>query len=196
MTILIDRLFEVHEALAAADVPHAFGGAIALAYFTNDPRGTRDLDVNIFLPEGAVDGVIDSLPGRTEASESDRVTARETGQVRLKLDETPLDLFFNNLPFHETVSKDTRVVPLEGREIPVLGPSSLIVFKSMFDRTKDWADIEAIIDWDPGPARVALGEIIDLIGEDDHIVRRLRSLLPTEQRETPGERETPDSGSG
>lgn len=49
MSLLAQRLLAVHDALDAAELPHAFGGAIALAYCTEEPRGTRDLDVNVFV---------------------------------------------------------------------------------------------------------------------------------------------------
>ena len=35
-------------------------------------------------------------------------------------------------------------VPMEGRKAPVLDCASLVLFKSFFDRTKDWGDIEAV----------------------------------------------------
>lgn len=186
MTVLIDRLFEVHDRFRDASIPHAFGGAIALAYFTADPRGTRDLDINVFVGGDRIPPVLDQLPDRTEITEEDRRAASEVGQVRVMLDETPLDLFFNNLPFHDVVARDTRTVPLQGREIPVLGPASLIVFKAMFDRTKDWADIEGVIDWDPAPARIALDWIIELIGRGDPITRRLAALIGSAPDDDPG----------
>ena len=45
-----ERLVTLHQALDAAGVPHAFGGAIALAYCTEDPRGTNDIDCNVCVP--------------------------------------------------------------------------------------------------------------------------------------------------
>jgi hypothetical protein len=51
MSALGERLLAVHEALDQAELPHAFGGAIALGYCVVEPRGTRDLDVNVFLPQ-------------------------------------------------------------------------------------------------------------------------------------------------
>src|SRR5262249_41808856 len=45
LSVLAERLIAIHDSLDAAGVPHAFGGAIALAYCTEEPRGTRDLDV-------------------------------------------------------------------------------------------------------------------------------------------------------
>jgi len=47
---LAERLVALHRALERRQVPHAFGGAIALAYRTLDPRGTSDIDVNLFVP--------------------------------------------------------------------------------------------------------------------------------------------------
>ena len=47
---LPERLVALHRALARRRIPHAFGGAIALAYWTLDPRATSDIDINVFLP--------------------------------------------------------------------------------------------------------------------------------------------------
>ena len=46
MTTLVEKVLALAEAFARAGVPHAFGGVIALAYCTEDPRGTRNVDVN------------------------------------------------------------------------------------------------------------------------------------------------------
>ena len=44
----------------------------------------------------------------------------------------------------EEGARNRRTVPFEGTRIPVLGPTELAVFKAMFDRTRDWADLEAM----------------------------------------------------
>ena len=36
---------------ALSELPHAFGGALALAYYA-EPRSTIDIDVNVFIPAG------------------------------------------------------------------------------------------------------------------------------------------------
>ena len=51
MSALGERLLAVHDALDGAGMPHAIGGAIALGYCVVEPRGTRDLDVNVFVPQ-------------------------------------------------------------------------------------------------------------------------------------------------
>ncbi len=53
MSELGDQLLAIHDALDAARIPHAIGGAIALGYCTLEPRGTRDVDVNVFTAPSA-----------------------------------------------------------------------------------------------------------------------------------------------
>ena len=42
---LTDQVVRLHEALEAAGLPHAFGGALALAWCTGSARGTIDIDI-------------------------------------------------------------------------------------------------------------------------------------------------------
>lgn len=142
---LPERLIELHRALDRARLPHAFGGAIALAYCTLDPRGTSDIDVNVFVPVAEYDRVLAALPDGVVHSQDDVETLVRDGQVRLWWDGTPVDLFLDYAAVHADAALNRRLVEFEGTEIPVLGPVELAVFKAMFDRTKDWADIEAMI---------------------------------------------------
>lgn len=121
--------------------------------------------------------MLSRLPAEVAVSDRDIAAATSDGQVRVFWDETPIDLFFDNHPFHEVVAKGVIRVPLEQREIPVLDGCSLIVFKAMFDRTKDWADIESVIEWDSKPAKAAVVELKGLVGADDPVTRRLAALL-------------------
>ena len=45
---LSDKVEAIHRALSQAKIPHAFGGALALAYYT-EPRATIDIDINVFV---------------------------------------------------------------------------------------------------------------------------------------------------
>ena len=144
MSRLGTRLIALHRSLNG--VPHAFGGAIALAYCVREPRATRDLDVNVFVPTAFAGGILRALPAAVRVEDADVATALRDGQVRVWWDETPLDLFFNEHEFHVWVSTTVREVPFESETIPVIGCTALAVFKALFDRTKDWADIEAMIE--------------------------------------------------
>ena len=142
---LPERLVALHRALARRRIPHAFGGAIALAYWTLSPRGTIDIDLNIFLPAEDCRRALRALPdGVAQPPETEDVVARD-GQIRLWWDETPVDLFFDYVPVHADAARNRKTVPFAGTEIPILGPVELAAFKAMFDRTRDWADIEAMV---------------------------------------------------
>lgn len=143
--LLASRLLELHRELTRHEIPHAFGGAIALAYWTLDPRGTSDLDVNVFAPHGEASRALAALPDGVAQPPETAATIARDGQVRLWWERTPIDLFFNTVPVHEQAAAHARTVDFAGHAIPVLGPIELVVFKAMFDRTKDWADIEAVV---------------------------------------------------
>jgi hypothetical protein len=145
MSSLGERLLAVHDALDRAQMPHAFGGAIALAYCVVEPRGTRDLDVNIFMPQQRFPDVAAVLPRGIVVEPEHLEAVERDGQVRLMWAETPVDVFMNNVPFHDEARAGAREVTFLGRRIPVLGCTALAVFKAMFDRTKDWGDIEAML---------------------------------------------------
>ncbi len=126
---------------ALSDVPHAFGGALALAYYA-EPRATIDIDLNIFLPEGRAREVTDAIgplgvTGSLEHVERD-------GQVRWWWDDNPIDLFFSYDRFHEVAAQAVRMVPFADTSIPILAANHLVVCKTVFDRAKDWVDIDAM----------------------------------------------------
>lgn len=195
MSKLSELLFAVHDSLERASIPRAVGGAIALGYCTLDPRGTRDLDFNVFVGPERAREVFAALPEGIEVS-GDRLERLERdGQVRLRSGSTPVDLFLNVLPFHDHVADHIRHVPLEGRTIPVLSCTALVVFKAMFDRTQDWADIEAMVEaqsFDPDEARHWIREMLG----DDRRIGRLAAAQ--ERRRSQGEprplRLGPDGG--
>ncbi len=176
MSELVEKLFEIHDALTDAGLPHAFGGAIALAYCVEEPRGTRDLDVNIFIDAAEARSVLASLPKGVRVRKKDISKVERDGQARLDWDGTPIDVFLNNIPLHDAVASSVVWVQLEGRSIPVLDCASLVIFKAFFDRTKDWADIEAIAVATPEDIEDAALTIANLIGEDDPAVEKLKAL--------------------
>jgi hypothetical protein len=177
VTSLADKALALDESFSAAGTPHAFGGALALAFHIAEPRGTRDIDVNVFVPSADARTVLATLPTEVQWTTRDVEEIERNGQVRLFWDDTPVDLFFVTHAFHETAASHTEFVPFAGRTIPILAADDLAVFKAFFDRTKDWADIEAMIDAKSLDTHVVLGWLVDLLGGDDHRVARLRDLI-------------------
>jgi hypothetical protein len=166
MSGLADRLLAVHDALHAAGFLHAIGGAIALGYCTLEARATQDIDINVFVAPSRARDVFAALPSQISASGLDLEHAERDGQVRLRWDETPVDLFFSVLPFHDDVQKNIRHVSFGDRTIPVLGCTGLAVFKAMFDRPRDWVDIEAMVEARTVDLDEARRWVVEMVGED------------------------------
>jgi hypothetical protein len=176
MSLLGRRLLDVHEALNRARLPHAFGGAIALAYCTQEPRGTRDLDVNVFIDPTRASEVFGALPDAVVVTDASVATAEREGQVRVWWEETPIDIFLDVHRFHSEVADGVRHVVFEDHEIPVVGCTALAVFKALLGRTKDWADIEEMVAVDALNLPHALAWVERLLGSESPATRRLASL--------------------
>jgi hypothetical protein len=184
MSNLSELLFAVHDSLEEAGIPHAVGGAIALAYCTLDPRGTRDLDFNVFVGPERAREVFAALPESVEVSGERLERLERDGQVRLRSGITPVDLFLSVLPLHDHVAEHVRQVPFEGRTIPILSCTALVVFKAMFDRTRHWADIEAMVEAQSFDLDEASHWIREMLGDD----RRIEQLgLAQGRRRSQGE---------
>jgi len=173
---LVEKLLAIHEALKKNSLPHAFGGAIALAYCVEEPRGTRDLDVNIFVDAQKAGEVLAALPEGVRLEEGDVEKAIRDGQTRLFWDGVPIDVFLNNLPLHDDVANGVLWVEMQETQIPVLDCASLVIFKSFFARTKDWGDIEEVALATPEDVDTAVKAVAGLVGEDDPSYKRLAEI--------------------
>lgn len=173
---LVDRIVAVCESLELARIPWALGGALALAYATNEPRGTRDIDVNVFVGSANAPAVFAALPVGVAFTDADVVEAQTHDQVRLWWDTTPIDVFFAADQFHFDVAARCRTVPFEGHRIKVLSAEDLAVFKALFDRTKDWADIETMVQSAAIDLHLAADRLGGLLGDDPRVAR-LRTLV-------------------
>ncbi len=174
---LPDKVIVIHETLDAAKVPHAIGGALALAYYA-EPRTTVDIDLNLFVATEQWRKVVDALVLLgVNASEMDPDALLRDGQCRLWWGSNPVDLFFDNAPIHEAMRKAVRRAPFADATIPILGPEHLAVCKAMFDRPKDWLDIEQMLlateDLDVAEIEQWL---VRMVGVEDFRLRRLSEL--------------------
>jgi hypothetical protein len=170
---LPERLLVLHQSLEQAEVPHAFGGAIALAYCTLRPRGTIDIDCNLFVPAKDPGAALAALPSGIALPDGVEVVVARDGQVRLWWDETPVDLFFDYAPIHAQAAAHSRRVPFDAEQIPVLGPIELVVFKVMFDRSQDWADIDSVLEAGTVNPEAVRAALVDLLEPDDPRLERL-----------------------
>ncbi len=141
-----EKIVAIEGALAAASIPHAFGGANALAYYAT-PRATADIDLNVFVSSDRAAHVLAVLGalgvGVAGASIVERI--ERDGQARIFWDRTPIDLFFAYDPLHASSLERRRRVAFGADWIHILSAEDLLVYKLIFDRAKDWRDIAEMI---------------------------------------------------
>jgi hypothetical protein len=178
-TALDERIVRVAHTFSDSGIAIAFGGALALAYY-GEPRATIDIDLNVFVLQHRAAEILDIVRplGVDVSGERQRKLERD-GQVRLPWDRYSLDLFLSTHPFHESCAKRVRLVPFADVEIPILAGEDLVVFKLLFNRTKDWIDIEQVLFVQAG--RFDIGYVdhwaMELLGQDDERVARFREAL-------------------
>lgn len=141
---LAEKVSAVHRILGEAEIPHAIGGAIAVAYY-GEPRSTGDIDVNIFASTDHWPQTRDILKPLNIDTALDEAELQRFNEMRLEWDSNFLHLFFSADPLHQRMSEDTRLVPFDGTTIPIVSPEHLVVRKALLNRTKDWPDIEQIL---------------------------------------------------
>jgi hypothetical protein len=171
------KVIDAHRALDAAGLGHAFGGAIALAYYSI-PRATVDIDINVFVPGAEAARALSALAALGVETAGAQRQIDQAGQCRVHCDATPIDLFFANLDLHTAMARNLRRVHFAGELIPILAPDHLMVCKALFDRQKDWTDIQhmllAVPDLRVAEVRRWMDEIA---GPDDARTQRLDALL-------------------
>jgi hypothetical protein len=161
------KIVAIHEQLTRTKTPHAFGGALALAYYA-EPRATIDVDLNLFVAPSSYPDIERELAKIGVGDGVEPELVERDGQCRLHWGSTPIDLFFAYDELHDAMRRAIRSEPFGETRIPVLAPEHLLVCKAIFNRAKDWLDIEQMLvcveDLDIGEVRAWLERIV---GGDD-----------------------------
>jgi hypothetical protein len=148
----------VSRALAAASIPHAIGGAIALGIYAR-PRPIRDIDINVFVPP-------------------ERRPEVEAALAPLGTDGPSVHLFFSEDALHDAMPAAVRATPFAGTAIPLVSPEHLLIRKVTLDRPKDWPDIKSLL---ASPTPIDLAEVkgwlTRLAGPDDPRLAKLDELI-------------------
>ena len=138
------KVLAVHRALDAAGLPHAIGGARALAFYGAERR-TEDIDANVFVGIEEWPRVAAAFRPLGVAVEVDPAEIARDQEVRLDLDGTMVHVFFSHDDLHAAMPAAVREVPFADATIPIVASEHLVARKLMLDRPKDRADIEAMI---------------------------------------------------
>ncbi len=143
----VGLIVAVHDHLDRAGISHAFGGALALGYVA-EPRGTVDIDVNVFLPPAEMDRVADALAalGYQPAPRDEKAPPVAGVRFEHETEPFPLDVF-PSLDKRYAETERRRVLHPFGpqeKELPFLSPEDLCVFKLSFGRAQDWVDLQSV----------------------------------------------------
>ena len=175
-----EKALAIARALDHGRIPHAFGAAIALAYAA-EPRGTVDVDINLFVSVERADEVLSLLHALGVAVDEPGMRERlsRDEQIRLRWTGTWIDLFFAYSPLHEACNERARTVTVLGQPIRVLSPEDLAIFKVLFDRPKDWVDLQGIVLTRGERFEVAYVQrwVNAIVGADDPRTAKLRAQL-------------------
>ncbi|MFT5929748.1 MAG: hypothetical protein ACI805_002881 [Candidatus Azotimanducaceae bacterium] len=176
MDNLVEKIGLLHQALKLAKLPHAFGGALALAWCTERARGTIDIDINILIPDADYQLGVEALPADVKVTKKDLQLLKRDGQARVWWHKTPVDLFFNSTDFHSQLLDRIRWESFAGQRIPFLSCYDLAVFKAFFNRTKDWADLEEMYAVGTLNIEQVQATLIHYLGADDERILQLGKL--------------------
>ncbi len=178
---------EVATAIAAVfdrlGVTYAMGGALALGAH-GVPRMTFDVDINLGLATDVFFSheITDALSRECglafdRAIGEIRREAKDSGFVRGNVGAIKVDLFFPTVEYLEGVMSRSTELPLLGRQVPVVGLNDLVVMKTVFGRTKDFADIESLARHGRAPIdREFVSRHVREILHPDDAARRLEVL--------------------
>ncbi len=173
---LTDKVVCLHGALQAAGLAHAFGGALALAWCTGNGRGTIDIDINVFVAADRAEYLRSALPPDVACDDDSLKVLVRDGQVRLDWSGTPLDIFLDTTEIHTQAARCVSWERFAGYSLPFLSCFHVALFKAFFNRTKDWADLEAMRDAGTLDIERVRAVLIQYLGDDDERLAPLAAL--------------------
>ncbi|MFT4008408.1 MAG: hypothetical protein QM655_00030 [Nocardioidaceae bacterium] len=177
-SFLFTRLLDVHHHLDAAGIDHAVGGAIALGFHVREPRTTNDIDLNVSVPAAEGSRLFAALPAELVIPADARSRLAREGWVRLRYadPEIPLDLFTPQHPtFHALIT--ARAEPFDGLDgLKILTATDVVILKALFNRSKDWPDIESLLEAGTADLDEAVAWLGEILGPGSPEEQRLRAL--------------------
>jgi hypothetical protein len=170
----------IADALRASTIPHALGGALALGV-AGVPRGTKDVDVNVFVGLERLDdvfGALEPLGIRIERG-SARARAERDGMFVADWDGMRIDVFVPSIPFSDEAARTRVSITVDGWTGWFLSPEAIAIFKLLFFRTKDIGDLAQLV----AVREDALDRayirrwLVEMMGEEDERVRRWDEIV-------------------
>ncbi len=143
MATLIDALLAVEEILRKARIPYALCGGLAANLYREEVRATSDVDFATVMGPAQVVEVVGTFE---RAGWSSAAYWQRGEQLKLSRDDMPrVDCIIATTDYERAAIGRAAAARIEGREVRVLTPEDLIVFKLMAGRARDYEAVAAII---------------------------------------------------
>lgn len=176
----LDVALTLGACLDRARIPYAIGGALALSYWAV-PRATANVDLNLFLPEDQLPALCAALKSIGLALDADeaRQASEASGLIVTHWHGIRVDLFTPSIEFAWEAFRTRVRVTVAGEAVWLLSAEALAVFKLMFFRTKDIADLQRLlgIRGERLDAAYVHARIAEIMGETDERTLRWDALV-------------------
>lgn len=178
----LDAGLRLADALEKAGIPYALGGALALGVW-GVPRGTVDVDVNLFVPVTDIDPAVAVLHALGIAVDptAARSASERDGMFVVSYAGMRVDVFTASIDFAWEALRTRVRHPVEGREAWFLSAEALAVFKLLFFRGKDVVDLERLVAVQ-GPrldSAYVRRHVSEMMGNDDPRVAKWDEIVST-----------------
>ena len=181
---LVDAVAALIDALEPSGIAYALGGAVAYSAWA-EPRATRDVDLNLWLPPERLNegfAVLERV-GVSLEREQARTTVNERGMFLGRLGEYRVDVFVPSVPFYDEALRRRVRTRVANRDTWVLSAETLVVFKMLFYRPKDLADVGRLLKIQQGRLDLAFVRrwLVEMLGSEDERIETWGRLV-TESR--------------
>jgi len=172
------------DAFEGSGIPYALGGAIAYSAWA-EPRATRDIDLNVWLPSERLDDgfVVLERTGVSLDRAVARAAAAERGLFVGRMGEYRVDVFTPSVPFYDEALRRRVRTRIARRDTWVLSAETLVVFKMLFYRPKDLADVGRLLAIQRGRLDLAFVRrwLVEMLGPEDERIATWDRLVAGER---------------
>jgi hypothetical protein len=145
VSAVLEAAGRLTDALEQAGFDYALSGAIALAYWST-PRATVDIDLAVDADAARLPELFDTLAAAGCSIDPERAMASaQRGDFGGRIDGIRVDVFLPVLALSAAAIERRVRVPFGRREAWILSAEDLALFKLIFGRTRDFADIERLL---------------------------------------------------
>jgi len=177
---LVDAVAAIVDACERCGLDYALGGALAYSAWA-EPRATRDVDLNLWVSSERLPSAFAALESAGVSIDHERALreADERGMFIGRRGEYRIDVFVPSVPFYDEALQRRVRSRVAGRDVWVLSAETLAVFKMLFGRPKDLADVGRLLEIQRGNLDTTFvrRSLVDMLGRDDERILAWDTLV-------------------